>query len=80
MRRLILSLLLIPVGCFGGGSPTVVPVPAPAPQQADASVTQAADDERRRRRAAASNTILTSPLGVTGANSQKTQGKTLLGM
>lgn len=66
--------------CFGGSAPSPPPLPAPAPQQADASVTQAADAERKRRRQLASNTVLTSPLGVTAQQSQKTQAKTLLGM
>jgi hypothetical protein len=66
-RVLFLSILLIPLGCFSGGGP---PAPAPAPpspQAQDVGVVAARDQERARRRAASSNTILTSPLGVTTA-------------
>lgn len=62
--------------CFGGSAPKATPVPRAA-EQADAGVVAARDDERRRRRAAASQTILTSPRGVTGEAT--TAGKTLLG-
>lgn len=66
--------------CFAGSSIPSNPLPQPAPQQADAAVTAASDAEKRRRRMAASNTILTSPLGVTGSQATKTQPKTLLGV
>jgi hypothetical protein len=65
--RLILSLLLLPLGCFGGGVPTAPASTPPPPQAQDVGVVAARDQERARRRAASSNTILTSPLGVTTA-------------
>jgi hypothetical protein len=59
---LLLNLLIIPLGCSGGGS--TPPMPAPSPQQADPAVALAGDAERRRRAAAASNTQLTGPNGI----------------
>lgn len=62
--------------CFGG-SPSVTPLPAPAPQAGQGNVQSVEDADKRRRRAAASDTILTSPLGVT--KPAKTTPKSLLG-
>jgi hypothetical protein len=76
-RSTLLFVLLMPLACFGGASPSV-PAPAPSPpQEQDAGVTASRDQERARRRAAAGNTILTSPLGVTGV--APVQAKTLFG-
>jgi hypothetical protein len=76
MRDFLVRLLLLPLGCFGG-SPSTPALPAPAPTEQSAAVTQAGDAERRRKRQAASNTILTGPQGVP---LQPTTGiKTLLG-
>lgn len=77
MIRFILSLLLIPLGCFGGGSPSM-PAPAPPPPDAqDTGVVAARDQERARRRAAGSNTIFTGPQGTT--NPAPVATKTLIG-
>lgn len=76
--RLLISLLLIPLGCFGGAKSPAVPPPAPpAPESADASVVAARDDERLRRRAAAGTTIFSGPQGATGT--APVQAKTLFG-
>ena len=61
--------------CFGGGSTPAMP--APAPQQLSGDVQAMADKERELRRAAASNTMLTSPAGVTMPANM--MGKSLLG-
>ena len=76
MKRLILSLLLLPLGC-GGGAPALTAAAPPPPEAADAGVIAARDAERQRKRTATSNTVLTSPLGVT--SQPATIGKTLLG-
>lgn len=62
--------------CFSGSVPKAAPLQR-SPEQADAGVVAARDDERRRRRAAASQTVLTSPHGIT--TTAPTQGKSLLG-
>lgn len=72
--RLILCMSLL--FCFGG-SPSSQPLPAPAPTQGSGGVQAAEAADVRRRRAAASNTVLTSPLGVT--NTPKASPKSLLG-
>ena len=63
-------------GCFGG-APSSQPLPSPAPQAGQGNVQAVEDADKRRRQAAASNTVLTSPLGVT--NPVKTKPKSLLG-
>jgi hypothetical protein len=73
VKPFLINLLLIPVGCFGGGS--TPPMPAPAPQQGQGNVVAAQQAAMQRQRAAASNTDLTH--GVAGM--QKLQGKSLLG-
>lgn len=75
--RLFLSLLLIPLGCFGGGSPALPKAAPPPPDAQDSAVVASRDAERMRRRQAGSNTILTGPSGVTGQAPVAT--KTLLG-
>ncbi len=77
MKTMILNLLLLPLGCFGGNAPKAPAPTPPAPEQTDAGVVAARDDERRRRRAAASETILTTPRGITVPAA--TAGKLLLG-
>lgn len=77
MMRLILSLLLIPLGCFGGSVPTPPPPAPPAPEAQDVGVVASRDAERARRRAAGSNTILTGPAGTKSPAPVAT--KTLLG-
>jgi hypothetical protein len=72
----IFKILFNQRGCFGG-SPSAQPLPAPPPQAGQGNVQAVEDADRRRRRAAASNTILTSPLGVT--KSADTKPKSLLG-
>lgn len=62
--------------CLGSSIPKAAPLQR-SPEQADAGVVAARDDERRRRRAAASQTILTSPRGITAPAA--TTGKSLLG-
>jgi len=62
--------------CFSSTPKSPAPIQR-APEQADAGVVAARDDERRRRRAAASQTILTSPRGLTAPAA--TAGKSLLG-
>jgi hypothetical protein len=61
----------------GGGAPQLPPAAPPPPESSDPAVTASRDAERKRRGAQDSNTILTSPMGVTGA--APTQLKTLLG-
>jgi hypothetical protein len=63
--------------CFGGANPSSQPLPAPAPQAGQGNVQAAEDADSKRKRAAASNTILTSPMGIT--NPAKTTPKSLLG-
>ena len=65
---------------FGSTPDPPEPTKPPAmPTEASQSVSQAADDERKRRLRAkgVGNSILTSPLGVTGQ--ANTTNKTLLG-
>ena len=76
MRDLILNLLLIPLGCFGGGSPKI-PVATPAVEAQDKAVVDSRDSEHRRMQAAAGKTNFTSPSGVPG--SALVQTKSLLG-
>lgn len=61
---------------FNTSTPKAQQLPRAA-EQGDPSVVAARDDERRRRRAAASQTILTSPRGITAP--ANTTGKSLLG-
>jgi hypothetical protein len=81
MTRLIKSILMLPLWCFGGGggmaAPAPVPAPAPIPQTSDPQVQKAGEDDRRRRRAAASSTLLTGAQGV--VNPAASAPKTLLG-
>jgi len=74
MKRLFKKVLFNQRGCFGG-SPSVTPLPAPAPQQAQGSVKLVEAEEERRRRAAASNTMLTAQK----TTMPKMQPKSLLG-
>jgi hypothetical protein len=77
MKALLINLLLIPLGCFGGAkAPKVTPAPQ-VPEEQAAAITAARSAEARRRRAAASQTILTSPRGIT--SEAATVGKKLLG-
>jgi hypothetical protein len=77
MYRLIISLLLIPLGCFGGGGPSTPPPAPPPPDAQDTGVVAARDAERARRRAAGSSTVFTGPQGVTSPAPVAT--KTLIG-
>ena len=77
MLRFILSLLLIPLGCWGGSSPKAPPPAAAPPEEQDASVIASRDAERQRRRAAAGSTVFTGPQGATGQ--APVQAKTLFG-
>lgn len=77
MKRLLINLLLTPLGlCFGGGTPRAT-APQQIPEEQDASVLATRSADMRRRRAAASQTILTSSRGVTTEASTAT--KMLLG-
>ncbi len=77
MLKFIIMLLLIPLGCFGGSSPSVPPPASPPPEEQDAAVMAGRDKERARRRAAGGSTMFTGPMGVTGA--APVQAKTLFG-
>jgi hypothetical protein len=74
LTRMCLFMLVFP--CFGG-SPSAQPLPSSAPQAGQGNVQAVEDADKGRKQAAASNTILTSPFGVT--NPQKTTPKSLLG-
>lgn len=75
--RLLITLLLIPLGCFGGSAPSAPPPAPPPPEEQDAAVIAGRDQERARRRAAAGSTMFTGPMGATGA--APVQAKTLFG-
>lgn len=77
MIRFLIMLLLIPLGCFGGGSPSVPAAAPPPPEEQDAAVMAGRDKERARRRAAGGSTMFTGPQGATGA--APVQAKTLFG-
>jgi len=75
--RLLLTILMIPLGCFGGGSPNVPPPAPPPPEEQDAAVIAGRDKERARRRAAGGSTMFSGPMGATGT--APVQAKTLFG-
>lgn len=77
MYRIILSLLLVPLGCLGGGMPSAPAAAPPPPDAQDTGVVAARDAERARRRAAGSNTIFTGPQGAT--NPAPVATKSLIG-
>lgn len=77
MLKFIISILLIPLGCFGGAAPSTPPPVAAAPEEQDAAVTASRDKERARRRAAGGSTMFSGPMGATGA--APVQAKTLFG-
>ena len=77
LKRLVISILLIPLGCFGGGAPSLPKAAPLPPEEQDASVMASRDAERIRRRAAAGSTMFSGPLGATGA--APVQAKTLFG-
>lgn len=68
-------------GLFGGAAPAPPAPPPPVPTRSDADVRKAALEARQRRAAATgrSETIATSPGGVTGANEVQSPVKMLLG-
>ena len=76
MHKLIVRLLLLPLGCFGG-SPSAPPLPTPAPTMQSSAVAGEAEADRLRKRKAASNTLLTGSQGV--QTQPVTERKTLLG-
>ena len=77
LKRVLLSLMTMPVLGCGGGPPAAPAAPAPPPDASDAAVIGARDSERQRQRQAGSNTVLT---GAQGDTSKATIGvKTLLG-
>lgn len=75
--RLLITLLLIPLGCFGGSAPSAPPPAPPPPEEQDAAVMAGRDKERARRRAAGGSTMFTGPQGAMGA--APVQAKTLFG-
>jgi len=75
--RLLISILMIPLGCFGGATPTTPAQAKPLPQEADTAVMATRDEERIRKRAAAGTTVFTGPQGATGTAA--IQAKTLFG-
>lgn len=74
--RLLITLLLVPLGCFGG-APSVPAAAPPPPEEQDAAVMAGRDKERARRRAAGGSTMFSGPMGATGA--APVQAKTLFG-
>lgn len=77
MLKFLTMLLLIPLGCFGGGSPKAPEAAPPPPEEQDAAVIASRDKERARRRAAGGNTMFSGPMGATGG--APVQAKTLFG-